>query len=252
MKKLITTLMLTIAPAVVPATALALDATPLFSVNIGAGSWGADYSGELGDFNTDVDDLGFDDDDNTYFYVAFEHAVPVIPQVRFERIGISTSGVGTLTRSFQIDDRVFTVGSEVASDLDLTFNDLVLYYELAVFDFGLTFRQFDAEVAAATTDGSLSDNEEVDGVLPMAYLQTKIDLPLTGVYVTGSVNGISFDDKSVIDYRAAVGYEIDLALVSKLGLEIGYRNFELDLGDEEDFAADIELSGVYFGVNLKF
>lgn len=240
--------MLTIAPT----TVLAVDATPLFSVNIGAGSWGADYSGELGDFDTNVDDLGFDDDNNAYFYAAFEHAVPLIPQIRFERIDISSSGVGTLTRSFQIDDRIFTVGSQVATDLDFTFNDLTLYYELAIFDFGLTFRQFDAEVAASNTNGSLSDSEEVDGVLPMAYLQTKIDLPLTGIYVTGNVSGISFDDKSVIDYRAAIGYEIDLALVTKLGLEIGYRSFELDLGDEEDFAADIELSGAYIGANLKF
>ncbi len=234
---------------------LAVDATPFFSVYAGVGSWSTELSGDLGDTSTDVDDLGLDDEDNGYFYAAFEHAVPVIPQIRLEYIDISTSGSGTLTEAYEIGDETFLANTDVDSDIDITFTDVVLYYEIAIFDFGLTLRQFDAEVAAEGTvagqSETVTEDEAVDGVLPMLYLQTKVELPFTGLYVTGNVNGLSVDDISVTDLRGAVGYGIELGPVAELGLEIGYRSFEIDLGDDEDFAADIEFSGAYFGLNVK-
>ncbi len=235
--------------------ALAIDATPLFSVYAGAGSWNAEFSGELGALGetASFDELGFDDENNVYLYVAFEHAVPFIPQVRLETIDIGSSGIGTLTDAFTIGDETFNLGTEVDTEFDLSFVDASLYYEIAMFDFGVTLRQFDVDATAVSTaDATLSDSESVDGVLPMAYLQTKIDLPLTGLYLTGSVNTISYDDKSVTDFRGAVGYGIELSFLAEIGLELGYRSFEIDLGDEEDLVGDIELSGAYFGANVKF
>jgi len=246
MKKLLAAMVLAVAsPAV-----MAVDATPFFSVYVGGGSWKADFSGGLGDFDTDLEELGFDEESNGFFYAAFEHAVPLIPQVRLERTNVSSSGSGTLTGSFSIGDETFTVGTDVASEFDLTLTDAVLYYELLMFDFGLTLRQFDAEAAAVSA--TLSDSEEVDGVLPMVYLQAKVDLPFTGFYATGSANAISYDDKSVTDFRAAVGYAFDISILAEIGAELGYRSLEIDLGDEEDFTGDIELSGAYFGLNVKF
>lgn len=251
MRNRIVTLMLIFAST----PALSLDATPLFSVYAGAGSWISEYSGEIGSLGetANFDELGFDDENNTYLYVAFEHALPFIPQVRLETIDLGSSGLGTLAQTFTIGDETFTVGSEVDTDLDLSFIDATLYYELAIFDFGLTLRQFEAEASAVSTaDSSLADSEKVDGVLPLVYLQTKIDLPLTGLYLTGSANAISFDDKSVTDFRAAVGYGIELSFIAEIGLELGYRSFEIDLGEDEDLVGDIELSGAYFGANVKF
>ncbi len=248
MKKFLTSAALIFASTPV----FAVDATPFFSVYAGAGSWAAEVSGDLGDSDTDVNDLGLDDESNAYLYVAFEHAVPFIPNVRLERSSVTSSGSGTLTDAFDFGDLSFD--ADVATEIDITMTDAVLYYEIAMIDFGLTFRQFDAEVIAVGTVAGVEETEaeEVDGVLPMLYLQTKIDLPFTGLYVTGNANAISIDDKSVVDYRAAVGYGIEIPVVAEIGLELGYRAFEIDLGDEEDFAGNIEFSGVYFGANVKF
>ena len=212
-------------------------------------------SGSLGDSSTDVSELGLSDESNAYFYVAFEHAVPFIPQVRLERSTISSSGNETVSDAFVFGGQSFD--ADVATEIDIAMTDAVLYYELAMFDFGLTIRQFDAEASATGEptggDGdSVTESETVDGYLPMLYLQTKIDLPFTGLYVTGNVNGISVDGKSVTDYRAAVGYGIEISILAEIGLELGYRAFEIDLGDDEDFAGDIDFSGVYFGANVKF
>ncbi|MFL0798878.1 MAG: TIGR04219 family outer membrane beta-barrel protein [Agarilytica sp.] len=251
MKKFLTSAVLIFASTPV----FAVDATPFFSVYAGAGSWAAEVSGDLGDSNTDVNDLGLDEESNGYLYIAFEHAVPLIPNVRLERSSVTSSGTGTLSDFFQFGGQDFN--ADVTSEIDITMTDAVLYYEIALVDFGLTFRQFDAEVSAVgTVDGGgaapVTESEKVDGVLPMLYAQTKIDLPFTGVYVTGNANVISIDDKSIVDYRAAVGYGIEIPVVAEIGLELGYRAFEIDLGDDEDFAGNVEFSGVYFGANVKF
>lgn len=253
MKKFLTSTMLIIASS----PALALDATPFFSVYGGAGSWATEVTGNLGSSSTDVEDLGYDDESNNYFYLAFEHAVPIIPNVRLERTSISTSGTGAT--SFTLSGTDFSSAGDVVSEIDITMTDAVLYYELAMIDFGVTLRQFDAEVTAtgfvdAGEGGLIAEtvSEKVDGVLPMLYLQTKIDLPFTGLYVTGSANYIAIDGKSVSDYRAAIGYGIELSIVAEIGLELGFREFSLDLGDDEDYAADTTFSGAYFGANIKF
>lgn len=252
MKKLLAALTLAMAsPAV-----LAIDATPLFSVYVGGGAWQGEYSGELGESQTDLDDLGFDDESNGYVFAAFEHVLPFIPQIRLERTSISSSGNGEFSGGdfFDLDD--FEFSGSVETELELTFTDAVLYYEIAMFDFGVTLRQFDAEVKATGFVeglGTQTEEDDVDGVLPMLYLQTKIDLPLTGFYVTGNVNTISYDDKSITDYRIAAGYEIEIPIIVDIGFEAGYRSFEVDLGDDEDdFDADIEVAGPYLGVNVKF
>lgn len=252
MKKFLTSIVLIIASSPV----FAVDATPFFSVYAGAGSWSAEISGDLGDSSTDVDDLGLNDESNAYFYVAFEHAVPLIPQIRIEQSSVTSEGSGTTLFSFSDVD--FTTDAAIDSEIDITMTDAVLYYEIAILDFGLTFRQFDAEVQATGSADVLgvptivTESESVDGVLPMLYLATKIDLPFTGLYLTGNVNGISVDDKSIMDYRAAIGYGIEIPVLAEIGLELGMRSFTIDLGEDEDYAGDIEFSGAYFGVNVKF
>lgn len=256
MKKLVSACMFTAlsAPAFLSASAFA-DVTPLLKFYGGAGSWSADLGGDLGSTSTDVEDLGFDKESNGFFYVGFEHPVPLIPNIRLERSSISSKGSATLTQDYTIGGEEFASGSEVDSSIDLTFTDATLYYEILLVDFGLTLRQLDAEVSATSPDpqpGGTSETEEVDGVLPMVYLATQIDLPFSGVYIGGNVNAISFDGKSIMDFRGGVGYGLELGPVAELGLELGYRSLTIDVGDDEDFEGEIDLSGVYFGLNVTF
>lgn len=230
------------------------DVTPLFEFSAGAGSWSTEFSGEVGsDGNrASIDELDLKDSDNTFFYVQFEHPIPLLPNLRLDLTSISTDGTGTLENSYEIGDTFFPAGTEITSEMDLDFTDAILYYEIAVVDFGLNFRKFDVEITAEESITGEMAKESVDAVLPMAFLQADIDLPFTGLYVMGNVNVISYDDKSVTDYRAAVGYGIELSVLTEIGLELGYRSFEIDLGDDDDIAGDVEMSGMYFGANITF
>ncbi|VUD68053.1 hypothetical protein TDB9533_03963 [Thalassocella blandensis] len=230
------------------------DITPLFEFSAGAGSWSTEFSGEVGSENNlaSIDELGLKDSDNTFFYVQFEHPIPLVPNLRLDLTSISTDGSGTLDNTYEIGDTVFPAGTEIISEMDLDFTDAILYYEVAILDFGLNFRKFDVEITATESSSGETATESVDVVLPMVFLQADVELPFTGLYVMGNVNVISYDDKSVTDYRAAVGYGIELSVLSEIGLELGYRSFEIDLGEDDDIAGDVEMSGLYFGANITF
>lgn len=247
MKKFLTACAISLVAA--PAFA---DVTPLFKVYGGVGQWTAEFSGDLGSTDTDISDLGFDEEDNTFFYAGFEHPVPLLPNIRIESTSISATGSATLSSDYEFNGTTFSESEVVDSEIDLTFTDGTLYWEILLIDFGLTLRQFDAEVSAESQTTSEFREEKTDAVLPMLYLASQVDLPFTGVYVAGSVNAISFDGKSLTDFRGGVGYHLEVGPLAELGAELGYRSFSLDLGEDEDIEGKIDLSGIYFGVNVTF
>ncbi len=212
--------------------------------------WDSDLSGKAGKNNDVVDvenDLDLDSDTNANLSAYFEHPVPVLPNVRLNYTRIEQSGRGELSTGFG----VVQSGVEVDSDLDLTQFDVTLYYEVldnwVNLDLGLTARNLDGElVIQETALGGEFTQTEVDGVIPMAYLAARFDLPLTGVSVGGEANLISFDGDSVYDYNAYGQYEVSL-----LQLRAGYRQISIDYEDSDD-RLDIELGGPFVSAGLTF
>jgi hypothetical protein len=69
-------------------------------------------------------------------------------------------------------------------------------------------------------------------------------LPLTGFYASGLGNVIAFGDNKITDMTLAVGYELGI-----LGLEIGYRNFDVQLEDDNE-EANVTVDGYFIGLVL--
>lgn len=227
-------------------------------VYAGAGQWQSDYSGQIGDANNDIDvnDLGLNESDNNYFYVAFEHPIPLIPNARLQMTDLSSSQSATITRSFTLDGETFEAGENVDSTVDLSHIDGTLYYELldnwVSLDLGLTIRKFDGYVAAeGSANGLLSEQYVVlDEAIPMAYGKARFDLPFSGLSVGGQANVISYDDNSLSDLSINVAYDFINTLALDLGVELGYRQMNLEIN--EDVTADVELKGPYAALNLHF
>lgn len=228
-------------------------AADVLGVYVGAGQWQSDYSGLLGDSdnNIDVDELGLKDSDNNFFYIAFEHPIPILPNARIQHTDLSSRQSALITQSFTLDGETFVVGDDVATDVDLTHTDYTLYYELldnwVNLDLGVTVRQFDGYVQA---EGNLnSQYVDLDEAIPMIYGKAQFDLPLTGLYVGVQANIISYDDNDLSDMSANIGYRF-IDSVLDLGIELGYRQMSLDIN--EDVTADVDIKGPYAALTLHF
>lgn len=243
MKKLILATSLTLAAP--------LAAADFLGVHAGIGQWQADYSGELGNPSVTASELGLQDSDNTFLYVAFEHPIPLIPNARIQHTNVSSSQRGEITREFRLNNETYTAGEEVFTDLDLTHTDFTLYYELldnwVELDLGLTLRRFDGHAYA---EGESGDSESVDmkATVPMLYGMARFQLPLTGLSAGGHGNLVSYDGNELLDLTANIRYEF--GFVAKFGLELGYRHLAVEL--DEGTYADMELSGPYAGLTFHF
>lgn len=232
----------------------AVRADALFGVYAGAGTWQQSFSGDVASSGDGIDledDLDIGDEQNNVAYLAVEHGVPVLPNLRVSYTDIAGSGRNLLTRSVVFNDQVFTLAENVSSNLELTQTDAVLYYQfldnVASLDVGLAARWVDGEVEVAS-DTAVA-GAEFKGVLPLLYARGRLDLPLTGLWAGAEVMGLAYDGHQLMDANAQIGWESPVGL----GAELGWRTMRLELDSIDDIdSADIDISGPYAAVNFHF
>lgn len=242
--------MLTLSPLAFSDTVLGIYA--------GGGVWQSDFSGQVGDVDqpaADLEDLGLDDQDNEFYFVALEHPVPLLPNIRLQHTDVSLSETSTISRSFVLDDVAYSINEQLVSDFDFSHTDATFYYELldnwVNLDLGLTFRKFDGDLSLRSLTTGETASSRLDETVPLLYGKAQFNLPLTGFYVSAGGNFVSYDGSDMSDLQAAVGYMSD-GLLLDVGIEVGVRNFNIELDDVSDLDADMELEGAFASVYLHF
>lgn len=230
----------------------------VIGIYAGAGVWKPDVSGQFGVNQTiTTAELGLGGEDANYFYIALEHPIPVLPNIRISQTNMEAKGVATLANDFTFDNVTFPATTETATLLDFSHTDYTLYYEIldnvASADIGVTFRSFDGGGAIDGTQGSttLSEAKDFSATAPMLYGNLQVDLPFTGFYVGGTINYIGLDGDKLQDVEARVGY-MTSALVANLGVELGYRKTSFDVSDDGDLEVDLSFDGSYAAVVFHF
>ena len=251
--------------------ALAVTLASILSANVQADAlgiylggqlWDNQASGTLGDGSSQVDFNLVDEKQNSFF-IAFEHPLPIIPNLRIASTSLETSGVTTLTTDFEFEDETFSKDAIVNANFNVSYVDYTLYYELfdndiLSFDFGLTGRDFDGDVTLAaqvTTDSGMvtqSESIAVTDIVPMLYVATNVGLPLTGLNLYAQGNFLSFDDHTLYDYEVGVSYELIDNLAVDVNINAGYRAVKLELEDLNDLYTNIEFDGVFIGTTIHF
>jgi outer membrane protein len=230
------------------------QADSLFGFHAGAGSWQQDFSGEVAAGGEDIDverDLDFDRESNNMLYLALEHGIPVLPNIRVNHAKVVGSGRNVLERTVEFRGQTFLVSEDVASEVSLTQTDAVFYYQLldnvVSLDLGLTARWVDGDVEVVS-DSTIA-RAEFKGVLPLLYGRTRVDLPLTGLWAGAEATGLAYDGHQLLDASVQVGWTSPIGL----GAELGWRTLRLELDDIDDIDnADVDISGPYFALNFYF
>ncbi len=222
---------------------------------IGAYNWAQEYSGDIQSSVSAIDevdindDLGLDDESGNTFYIALEHPIPLIPNIRLQQTELEVEESSSPTKTFSFEGQTYNITDQITTTSDLSHTDATLYYELLdnwiSIDFGLTIRQFNEGIKLSSTTST--SELDIDATIPMLYVGAKAELPLTGLYVGAEVNGISIGDASLMDYKAGLGYETSIGL----GIEAGLRSFEIDY-DDDDEQANLTIDGAFVGVFYHF
>ena len=228
-------------------------AADVIALKLSAGQWQPSFSGDVQDGTTRIDmedDLGLDDDDALNLNLALEHPVPLLPNFKLDYTDLSIEATHTLTRTIDFDDTTFTVSDDITTEADLTHLDALFYYELldnvVSLDLGLGVRQFDGYISIASSTESA--NVDLDDPLPLLYGAAEVELPLTGLAVSGEVKGVGYSGDSFLDMNVKASYTFAFGL----GVELGYRTMSLDSSELSDIEADIDISGPYAGLKFHF
>jgi outer membrane protein len=215
---------------------------------VGAGSWSHDPSGSfestVGSSTQDIDmqnNVGLSKESEAYLWLAFDHPIPVLPNIRLERTPLLHQGTTSISGNF--NGQSFNV-SEPAT-VDLTSTDVIPYYRLldnwVNLDVGLVIRKLDGEFTIGTS------TQEFSETVPMVYLAAQFDLPLSGLSVGADLKSLSFGDDSYSDVRLRALYEMGV-----VGFELGTRTTNITLKDASNINADIDFKGMMFGMYLHF
>jgi outer membrane protein len=258
------------------ALALALASTnvaalPLIDFWVGGYSWNTAYEGSVSatssgqpiDLSLD-NTLQLEDSYNNVIWAAFEHPVPVLPNIQIKQTSLETTGMGSFDQSFTFGGETYNQNLTLDSNLNLNHTDLTLYWGLPLpivtVDFGLNIRQFDGDLMINQLDSNSnivnSGSTALDAPIPMAFARVGGYLPFTGLSLMAEANYIGYGETNHMDYQIVARYTLPIIPVLDVNIEAGYRSFQLNIdptdfdGDEDDLTADIDMSGVFVGLSF--
>ncbi|HFD31528.1 MAG TPA: TIGR04219 family outer membrane beta-barrel protein [Gammaproteobacteria bacterium] len=224
----------------------------VLGIKAGAGTWSHDPSGNItasvngAGTSADLkDDLQLGKKSEGYVYVAIEHPVPLVPNIKFVSTKLSSSGSGTVTTDFDFNGTTYTASTAVTSSLKLDQTDTILYYEildndLVSLDIGLNAKMIDGNATVNTDSASFS------ATIPMLYAAAEIGLP-AGFAVSAEISNISAGANMISDISTKVTYTTDFML----GVEAGIRtqNYNIDV---DSVKASMKFTGLFLGVFFNF
>ncbi len=212
----------------------------------------------------DVDhDLALDDDNGHFFRGKLELPLPLLPNLYASYEKMEFGGRNRLTRTIQVENKVYPVNDTVSTDVKLNRYDVGIYYNIPMVN-TLTAGILDLEVGAVVRflDFSYKVRSENTGIT-----SSKSDtLPVPLLYGNANVNipGVDFLNFNLelkgIKYRNSSYYEVSgeirLVPIKTIAVDpfiaIGYKYEKLELHDIEDIYSDVEIKQPYISIGVMF
>lgn len=234
-----------------------VQADTLLGLYVGADGWRTSTEGSFADSNQ-LQNFNFSDKTQTSYYVALEHPLPLIPNIRLQHNELESSGLTSLNTDFSFGGANFAADTQLQNQTDLTNTDYVLYYEildndLVSLDLGINGKYLNGTVAVAEPGANgMVASERASQLIPMVYASAIVGLPLTGLDVFTQGSYVSLDGNRIYDVQAGVAYAVLDNLAVNMRLKLGYRAMNLRLDDIDNVYADLDFKGVFAGIELHF
>lgn len=233
---------------------MATSANAFMGINaeVGGGVWMPELSGDatvkIANTTSTVDFSSANMDDksasgNNYYYADFSHFVPIIPNIRAEKLN-------------------YNINSSSGAKVDMQQTDIIAYWGVPLvglatagvlnLNFGLDAKNLKGTVIATTPTKQTIDFDET---LPLVYLNARIDLPFAPVDIEATTKALSYDGASISDSEAKVSVKLPIPLpLIDFKVDVGYRMQNITIPDSlvSGLDAKVDTKGMFFGLSAKF
>ncbi|MGB5540072.1 MAG: TIGR04219 family outer membrane beta-barrel protein [Gammaproteobacteria bacterium] len=196
-------------------------------------------------------DLGYNSVNSGNHYLRLEHSLPLLPHAMISKRSIDENARGRLSRTLDSGGSSFTVGGDVDSSVQYRQSDVIFYYSIldtsASIDVGVNARYIESSRVPGGVSGGM-ETADVTGWIPLLYAGLGVDLPLTGLSLGANGSIMGYQGNRLYDVTLQASYTTPW----NAGADLGYRRPKLGLDDFDSYSADIEFSGPYAGVFVKF
>lgn len=246
-----------LAASLLLATAPSAQADTFLGIYAAAQAWNMDTEGGFAN-SSSLTNFNFDDKTKGNFYVAFEHFVPFVPNVKVARTDLNTAGNVVLQSSFGFGGRLFATNSSLNTDIEISNTDIILYYELfdndlVSFDLGINAKYIDGTLFVQdATDPSKKVSQDFSGPVPTLYSRLAVGIPGTGIGLFAEGSMLSVNDHTLRDVQVAVTYDLVENPAVNVDLQVGYRSVLLELEDLDNIYSNLEFKGAFAGIEVHF
>lgn len=236
-------------------------------VEVALGGWQQSPGGDMSykavsnDDNLNLeDDLGYESENRIMGRVNIDMPL-VLPNIYLLLAPMEFEGTGRKSIDFTFGDQQFRADADLESKVTANQYDVAFYWGIPGIhtatagrfnlDIGLNARFLDleAEIEGESADvpgERISEKESITVIVPMLYVAAQFT-PVEKFAVEAEARGLSLGGNSFISIIGRLRYQF----VGPAFLAAGYRMDTLDV-DQDDVEVDIDFSGPFVEVGLKF
>ncbi len=197
------------------------------------------------------------------FWVAFEHPIPLLPNVRLSYTEVESAKRVRDTTVITGGDGI-QISNPQNIDTAMAFNnvDASFYYEIldnwVNLDLGLSVRKLEGyldvyyELSEQFPRNFPHSYTKLDEVIPMLYTQAQLDIPTTGLFIQTRLYGITSANDRFLDGEINLGYLWEGIPGVDIGITAGYRTMHLNLDNTSNLYADAQIEGFQGSVFVHF
>lgn len=209
-------------------------------------------SGRAGD-QTFSQPLQFSDDDWQSWSVAFEHPLPLLPNIALRRQTATWSGNTQLDANLRLDQYLYSRQSKINNSFDFQSTDLSFYYEvldnsLLAFDVGITAMVYDAGLAVTEP----AKKRSVSGVLPLLYGNVTVHVWGTDTALFGQAHYTDYHHQQWTQSKIGVAYQfLDLTALL-VSVKLGWQHQSIILTGKDQLDMDFRMDGPFLALEADF